>query len=393
MARIRVRKETGKLFFDFNYCGKRCREQTALQNTHANTIKLKKILAKIEAEIMLGSFDYAGYFPNSKNVKYFAAQKETVTQILCPNPQLLNEFVEEWFLEKKVEWRETHITTVRQIIDKYIVPSFGTMPLSEITRRDIFTFRVNLNKMKGRKKDTTLSPSRINHIMNPLRMILQEAANRYGFITPYQGIKALKIPKSDVEPFTIEEVQCIIQTVRDDYKHYFTVRFFSGVRSSEIHGLQWHHIDFPNRLIMIRQAWVNNEIVQVKNDGSFREIEMSTPVYDALMEQFKASGKLKYVFSTVNNTPLDNGNVTKRVWYPLLSHLGLAKRRPYQTRHTTATLWLASGESPEWIARQMGHSTTTMLFRVYSRFVPNLTRKDGSAFEYLLKQKLTEEKL
>ena len=36
---------------------------------------------------------------------------------------------------------------------------------------------------------------------------------------------------------------------------------------------------------------------------------------------------------------------------PLLRYLGLEKRRPYQTRHTTATLMLASGENPEWIAR------------------------------------------
>jgi integrase len=27
-----------------------------------------------------------------------------------------------------------------------------------------------------------------------------------------------------------------------------------------------------------------------------------------------------------------------------------------------------------------------MLFKVYSRYVPNLTRQDGSAFERLLKQ-------
>lgn len=32
----------------------------------------------------------------------------------------------------------------------------------------------------------------------------------------------------------------------------------------------------------------------------------------------------------------------------------------------------------------MGHTTTEMLFRVYSRYVPNLTRRDGSAFENLL---------
>jgi integrase len=49
-------------------------------------------------------------------------------------------------------------------------------------------------------------------------------------------------------------------------------------------------------------------------------------------------------------------------------------------------LLLASGESPEWIANQMGHTTTTMLFRVYSRYVPNLTRDDGSAFEAFLQK-------
>jgi integrase len=53
-------------------------------------------------------------------------------------------------------------------------------------------------------------------------------------------------------------------------------------------------------------------------------------------------------------------------------------------RHTAATLWLASGEAPEWIARQLGHASTEMLFRVYSRYVPNLTRRDGSAIDRLL---------
>lgn len=59
-------------------------------------------------------------------------------------------------------------------------------------------------------------------------------------------------------------------------------------------------------------------------------------------------------------------------------------------RHTAATLWLASGEAPEWIARQLGHTSTEMLFRVYSRYVPNLTRQDGSAMERLLASQLTQ---
>jgi integrase len=40
----------------------------------------------------------------------------------------------------------------------------------------------------------------------------------------------------------------------------------------------------------------------------------------------------------------------------------------------------------------MGHSSTEMLFRVYSRYVPDITRQDGSAMDNLLlasKEKLT----
>jgi integrase len=87
--------------------------------------------------------------------------------------------------------------------------------------------------------------------------------------------------------------------------------------------------------------------------------------------------------------PIENHNFTNRVWKPLLSNLGLAYRRPYQTRHTAATLMLAAGESPEWVARVLGHTTTQMLFSTYSRYVPNLTRQDGSAMARLLASQAT----
>jgi integrase len=91
-----------------------------------------------------------------------------------------------------------------------------------------------------------------------------------------------------------------------------------------------------------------------------------------------------YVFCNKQGNPIDNKNFTERVWRPLLKHLGFDVRRPYQMRHTAATLWLAAGENPEWIARQLGHTSTQMLFKVYSRFVPNMTRQDGAAIERLL---------
>lgn len=76
MGSIRVRESTQKLFFDFHYQGKRCREQTALENTASNRKKLESILKRIEAEITLGTFEYHHYFPNSPRAKEFTRQAE-----------------------------------------------------------------------------------------------------------------------------------------------------------------------------------------------------------------------------------------------------------------------------------------------------------------------------
>ena len=385
MGRIAIRKETQKLFFDFNYLGKRCREQTTLDNTAANRKKLERILEKIEAEITLGSFDYGRYFPDSPRAETLSKRALTAVGGYHATP-LLRQFAETWFAEKEIEWRESQIVTVQGCLDRHILPALGHKEVGSITRAEILEFRASLAKVNSRS-GKKLSASRINHIMTPLRMMLNEAADRYEFSSPYRGIKSLNVPRTDVEPFTLEEVQQIIQRVREDFRQYYTVRFFTGMRTGEIDGLIWESVDFGRRQILVHQALVRGQVVPTKTDGSFRSIDMSQPVFDALKAQFEVTGKTGLVFTTRKGTALSHVNVTKRVWYPLLEELGLRKRRPYQTRHTAATLWLAAGESPEWIARQMGHTTTEMLFRVYSRFVPNLTRQDGSAFERMLNQK------
>ncbi|HSD52205.1 MAG TPA: hypothetical protein VLG48_12440, partial [Candidatus Methylomirabilis sp.] len=37
------------------------------------------------------------------------------------------------------------------------------------------------------------------------------------------------------------------------------------------------------------------------------------------------------------------------------------------------------GESPAWVAGQLGHKGAEVLFDVYARYIPNRTRRDGSA--------------
>ena len=388
MGSINIR--SGRLQLDFRYRGIRCREQTSLSDTEANRRRMRKLLDKIDAEVLLGTFDYQAYFPNSRRVTQFAEQDERRAEALSRTPRF-ESFAEGWLDENEVRWRPSYCATTSGTVRKYLIPRFGEQYLDQIKRGEILEFRAELRKRRL-KNGRTLSPDRVNHIISPLRMMLDEAALRYDFMSPMSGIKGLPVGRSDVEPFTLDEVQTILATVRDDFRTYYTVRFFTGMRTGEIDGLQWRYIDFDRREILIRQALVDGELGATKTDGSARDILMSGPVHEALTEQHKVTGHLDFVFCNAAGNPLCHRNVTKRVWYPILRHLGLRKRRPYQSRHTAATLWLASGENAEWVARQLGHTTTEMLFRRYSRFIPNLTRQDGSAFERLLDQSFSPNK-
>lgn len=392
-----IREHKGKLFFDFRYKGVRCREYTSLPDTKTNRNRLEKVLKLIEEEIEYNQFDYRKYFPNSNMVQKFDAISQVATinvnDINMQSNQnksvtpLFKDFCKQWLDEFSLDWRRSYKETVQQIINTRLLPKFGENEVGSIRREDILTFRSTLAKDTGRKKDSVISPRRINAIILVLKQILNEAADRFNFTTPTLRIKQLKVPKSDVKPFTLAEVNKIIESVREDYKQYFITRFFTGMRTGEIDGLKWKYVDFERRIIMVRETFTWGMEDYTKTDASQRDIQMSTPVYEALRMQFASTGRIsEYVFCNKDLKPLDVNNFARRVWYPLLRYLGLEKRNPYQMRHTAATLWLAAGESPEWIAKQLGHANTQMLFKVYSRFVPNLTRQDGSAFERLLLQ-------
>lgn len=391
MGSVRARVETGTLFLDFRLAGRRVREQTGQADTPANRRKLAKLLERVESEIQAGTYDRERVFgppspliPRPSRSAHIQRSSTSEAGTGSPAAPTFNAFADQWFSESKVHWRRSYQITQRGAIDKYLVPHFGPRAVNEITKADVLAFRAALTQMPGRAS-THLSARRVNAIIKPLRQLLSEAAERYGFASAFRAVKPLKIKRSEVEPFTIVEVKAILAAVREDYRPYMAVRFFTGLRTGEVHGLKWKNVDFAAGLIRVREAFVMGEMDGLKTDGSQRDLQMSALVREALEQQRGRTGEAEYVFSNRVGKPIDNKNFVNRVWYPLLDRLKIARRTPYQTRHTAATLWLASGEAPEWIAHQLGHTTTEMLFRVYSRYVPNLTRRDGTAFDALLK--------
>lgn len=390
MAKVRVRPETGTLYLDFFYQGVRCREQTSLPDNAENRKRVQSLLSSVVREIKQGNFDYAQTFPSSPRAKRFstAVLPEAGVLSVHNNPRgvpLFGEFSVTWRAEMAPQWRRQHRNSVDVIFDTHLIPAFGMRSLAEITKADVLTFRATLAERPGRASKK-ISPSTINKIMCILRQMLTEASERFDLPDVFKGIKRLKAKKTEVHPFSMEEVDRICATIRSDYRNYVTVRFFTGMRTGEVNGLKWKYVDLERGLILVREVFSAGEVEEnAKTETSLRDVPMLPIVREALEAQQKERHPdSEFVFCSRDGTPIDAHNFATRVWYPLLRYLEIDKRRPYQTRHTTATLMLASGENPEWIAKLMGHANTQMLFTVYSRFVPNLTRQDGLAITGLL---------
>lgn len=389
-----INERDAMLFFDFRYQGVRCREYTKLKDTPANRKRMRKVLDKMEQEMVAGTFCYTNHFPGSKLARKLSDCSISTSHLDSPivksdsTTPLFSTFTNEWFTQSLPMWRQSTAETIRSTLDSHLIPAFGEHCVGDIRRADILEFRAELAKHKGRCGNRTLAPKTLNRVIQILGQIMAEAAERYGFANPVERIKRLKQRRVDIHPFSLAEVQQLIAAIREDYQPYMVVRFFTGMRTGEINGLKWRYVDFERNQILIRETVLRGRVEYTKTDGSQREITLSGPVREALLMQRSRTGDREYVFCTTSGAPLDTDNFTNRVWYPLLRHLGLEKRRPYQTRHTCATLWLGAGENPEWVARQLGHVNTMMLFQVYSRFIPNLTRQDGSAFDQLIKASL-----
>jgi integrase len=64
----------------------------------------------------------------------------------------------------------------------------------------------------------------------------------------------------------------------------------------------------------------------------------------------------------------------------LLRRLGIDHHRPYDLRHTMATLMLADGENPKVVQERLGHSSVTLTLDTYSSVLPGI---HGQAAERL----------
>jgi integrase len=348
----------GKIRIRFTFNGKRCMEALDLKATSPNIKAAVRIASEVRQKIALGVFDYAASFPNSKNIKVTASQ-----------PITLEQYAPKWLgtLAKAKSTKKGY----QNAINNFWVEKLGKKALAEIRHTDCATVIAN-------KVEEGTSGKTINNLLIPARRLFKAAvADRLIDRSPLAEIENLSHQQPEIDPFTRQEMVSILAHHETHYPevvwNYYQFAFATGVRPSEQIALRWGDVDWNERTIKVCRALVLGDEKATKTNR-IRHVDLTNFAIDVLMRQKAHTfmrGPNHWIFCTPERTPWPNEKRQRlRFFQPTLRALGIRERVPYNTRHTFATINLMAGINPNYIASQLGHTTTAMLFQRYARWIP-----------------------
>jgi integrase len=333
--------------------GARQVEALDLAPTPANIKAAERLLGRIQAAIGAGIYRREDFFEGND----CAAAVPT-----------FGEYAEQWLATLTVE--HGTLKHYQASIRKVWIPALGDKLLPRLLPSDI--------KKVVADRDKVVSGKTINNDLIPLRQTL-EAAVDDGLITasPAARIKNLKHQKPPPDPFTVAEMEAILADMKarapKQVWAYFEFAFFTGLRPSELIAVKWGKVDWAASQVRIDTAKTYSREKDTKTN-TVRDVDLSPRALTALIAM------KEFTFMKEVDGPIFSNPATGKPWAtdeyqrttyftPALKRLGIRHRGAVQTRHTFATTALMGGIYPAYIARQMGHATTAMLFNVYSKWI------------------------
>jgi integrase len=364
----------------FQYNGKRCRERIPLPPTTANLKRAEQHRANILYEISRGTFDYAQVFPKSNRALEHAKVPGDVL--------LAGKYLEEWFERKAPKLAASTHREWNGIVTKMLIPKFKETAISALTRRDIKKWLEDLDL--ERKKP--LSNKRLANIQTVFRVALNDAVEdellESNVLAGYTYSRELPRQFSEhdddqVDPFSIDEQAAILEALSPQISNLIKFAIWSGLRTSELVALNWSDIDWRKGFVRVRKALTfaaKGKFEATKTKAGRRDVKLLAPALEAL----NAQKPFTYLLDgAVFHNPHTNARWTGDMpiwgmWQSAIRRAKVRYRKPYNTRHTYASMMLSAGEHPMWVAKQMGHADTAMIMRVYGQWMPDADASAGA---------------
>lgn len=179
---------------------------------------------------------------------------------------------------------------------------------------------------------------------------------------PALSIKLKADRRESIQYFTREEVAKIFEVATGLMKPYLMIALNTGMRVSEILGLQL--IDFKDDgFIHIKRTRTKGMIGNGKTRNAIRKVPYSEIILDEV-KKFQSKDSL-FIFGN-----RDDASKLRRAWKIVLDDSGVRRHKLYSTRHTFATTMLKEGRvSINELAGLLGHSSPKITLERYASII------------------------
>ncbi len=289
--------------------------------------------------------------------------------------QTLASFLEEWW-EKyaRASLKPSTLASYAYVLDRWIIPYLGRLRLRDISRETVDQYRAEL-RAAGAGAPT------INRALAILQGVLTRAVEwRRLPSNPVAGI--LRLPHlrdASIDARTPEQVEAIRAAIlarstgerlRRADAALVSILAYEGLRPGEAYALQWSDVldhSRPRDRLRVMRGLSERDVTAPKNARA-RAPELFGPIAAELAELYLALGRPDphtLVFGDTKGGHRRRQNWRQRVWIPALAAAGETYFRPYDLRHTCATLLIYEGRPVTEVAAHMGHGDPGFTARVY----------------------------
>jgi integrase len=257
----------------------------------------------------------------------------------------------------------------KKLIDNRIMPLWGQMKISEISRDDVQEFQANLLRV-GQKN------SSVNRYMALVKYIFN-LAERWEIIDkcPARNVSKLEdnnhkkryLSSEETERLLAELKKCRSQVVPDIIEFLI----LTGARKSEVVNMPWAELD------LVKGTWT---IPPERNKAKTRKVIPLSLATLNLLERRKGNDS-EYVFpSPKTGMPYRHFHNT---WDRIRKKAGIPDVRIHDLRHNFASLLINSGRSLYEVQKLLGHASISTTQR-YAHLTQDTLRDATEVVSLLL---------
>lgn len=365
-AGLEIRGQSIRIWI--RYDGLFIRETLPHKATAQSIQQAEKLVELIKLEIEMGTFELQRHFPQSKyiqtnRIEYYAQKYlKTIKKTVAP-----------------ITYKSYHTHVHLHILPKW----------ADFHPKNLTTTLINdwISELQEKLHNKTVREiiSRFSSIHSIWRDDQQQAYD------PFQSISIKKPDPTEPDPFNRTEIKTILNSEADeDIRHLLACALWTGLSISEQMALAWQDVDLERGIINIQRSYVKGCYRVTKNKRRKRQITLLAPVLEALKQQYQLTGtkyttkiktlqrdnktyideKLNFVWVNFDTQAPFNYQQINYRWKKHLKRCAIRYRAINQGRHTFASQLLSLGTIPvEWIAEQMGHTDTSMIYRHYGKLI------------------------